>query len=158
VGYAHSRGVIHRDLKPDNVMLGGHGEVIVLDWGLAKVVGGPDEDAALPGVTLTEQAQGDATMAGRMLGTPAYAAPEQAEGRIDLIDARTDVYGLGAILFEVLTGKPPHGAEDTAALLRQIASAATPHARDADASVPPALDAVCARAMARDRRDRYPKA
>lgn len=158
VGYAHSRGVVHRDLKPENVMLGGHGEVIVLDWGLAKVIGQPDENSDLPGVALTEHAQADATMAGRMLGTPAYAAPEQAEGRIDLIDARTDVYGLGAILFEVLTGKPPHKAEDTAALLRQIATAETPHARAVDASVAPALDAICAKAMARDRRDRYAKA
>src|SRR5262249_37301414 len=99
VGYAHARGVVHRDLKPENVVLGGHGEVIVLDWGLAKVVGQPDQTLDLPGVSLTEQAQADATMAGSMLGTPAYAAPEQAEGRIDLIDARTDVYGLGAILF-----------------------------------------------------------
>ncbi len=155
VGYAHSRGVVHRDLKPDNVMLGGHGEVIVLDWGLAKVVGQPDEDPGLPAVALTEQAQAEETVAGRMLGTPAYAAPEQAEGRIDLIDARTDVYGLGAILYEILTGKPPHEAEDTAALLRQIATGPTPRARAADATVTRALDAVCARAMARDRRDRY---
>ncbi len=158
VGYAHSRGVVHRDLKPDNVMLGGHGEVIVLDWGVAKVVGQADEGAGLPPVALTEQAQADATAAGRVLGTPAYAAPEQAEGRIDLIDARTDVYGLGSILFEILTGKPPHDAEDTAALLRRIAAAPPPRARAIDGSVPPALDAICARAMARDRRDRYARA
>jgi serine/threonine-protein kinase len=153
VGYAHSRGVVHRDLKPENVMLGGHGEVIVLDWGLAKVVG--QRDQALPAVALTEEAQADETIAGRMLGTPAYAAPEQAEGRLDLIDARTDVYGLGAILFEILTDKPPHSAEDTGALLRQIVSAATPSARRVDATVAPALDAICAKAMARDRADRY---
>jgi serine/threonine-protein kinase len=158
VGYAHSRGVVHRDLKPENVMLGGFGEVIVLDWGLAKVVGQPEEAADQPAVALTEPAQVEATMAGRMLGTPAYAAPEQAEGRIDLIDARTDVYGLGAIFFELLTGKPPHAAEDTAAVLRQIATAATPRARDANPAVAPSLDAVCARAMARDRGDRYPRA
>src|SRR5205823_10437886 len=112
---------------PENVVLGGFGEVIVLDWGLAKAVGQADDPDESPAVTLTDDARSEATRAGRQLGTPAYMAPEQAEGRIDLIDARTDVYGLGAILFEILTGRPPHEAEDTAALLRQIASAATPH-------------------------------
>ncbi len=157
ISYAHSRGVIHRDLKPENVMLGGFGEVIVLDWGLAKTVGA-DEAADVPAVALTEQARTDATAAGRVLGTPAYAAPEQAAGRIDLIDARTDVYGLGTILFEILTGRAPHTGENTAALLRQVAAAETPRARAVEPSVPPALDAVCARAMARSQADRYQRA
>src|SRR5204863_697172 len=133
---------VHRDLKPENVMLGGHGEVIVLDWGLAKVVGQPDEASEVQGVALTQEAAAEETMAGRMLGTPAYAAPEQAEGRIDLIDQRTDVYGLGAILFEILTDKPPHEAEDTGALLRRIVSGVTPRARSVDVAVPAALDAI----------------
>jgi serine/threonine-protein kinase len=158
VGYAHSRGVIHRDLKPDNVMLGGFGEVVVLDWGLAKMLGQPDEPSDAPAVALTEQAQSDATVAGRVLGTPAYAAPEQAEGRIDLIDTRTDIYGLGTILFEVLTGQAPHTGENTAALLRRITHGETPRAQSVEPSVSPALDAVCAKAMAKDRKDRYAKA
>jgi serine/threonine protein kinase len=158
IGYAHSRGVIHRDLKPDNVMLGGFGEVIVLDWGLAKMVDQPDEPSDAPAVALTEQARTDATLAGRVLGTPAYASPEQAEGRGDLIDTRTDVYGLGTILFEVLTGRAPHTGESTAALLRHVASAETPRPRAAEPSVPPALDAVCAKAMAKSKADRYARA
>src|SRR6202011_5285787 len=83
VGYAHSRGVIHRDLKPENVVLGDFGEVILLDWGLAKMVDAPDPEGALPGVAVTEDARVEATIAGRQLGTPAYMAPEQAEGRLD---------------------------------------------------------------------------
>jgi serine/threonine-protein kinase len=121
-------------------------------------VGQPEQALELPGIALSEQAQAEATMAGRMLGTPAYAAPEQADGRIDLIDARTDVYGLGAILFEVLTGRPPHESDDTAALLRRIATAPTPHARTIVPTTPPALDAVCAKAMAHERAERYAKA
>jgi eukaryotic-like serine/threonine-protein kinase len=158
IGYAHSRGVIHRDLKPDNIMLGGFGEVIVLDWGLAKTVDHPDDPSEAPEVALTEQARTDATGAGRVLGTPAYAAPEQAEGRTDLIDTRTDIYGLGTILFEILTGRAPHTGENTAALLRHVATAASPRALAAEPSVPRALDAVCAKAMAKNKADRYARA
>jgi serine/threonine-protein kinase len=155
IGYAHSRGVIHRDLKPENVMVGGFGEVVVLDWGLAKTIDQLDEPSEAPAVAVTEQARTDATLAGRVLGTPAYASPEQAEGRTDLIDTRTDVYGLGTILFEILTGRAPHTGESTAALLRHVATSDTPRARAAEATVPPALDAVCAKAMARNKADRY---
>jgi serine/threonine protein kinase len=82
--------------------------VLVLDWGLAKMVGQPDEETGLAIPSITDEAQAEATRVGLPLGTPAYMAPEQAEGRLDLIDARTDIYGLGAILFEILTGRPPH--------------------------------------------------
>jgi serine/threonine-protein kinase len=158
IGYAHSRGVVHRDLKPDNVMLGDFGQVIVLDWGLAKVVDRPDDESDRPVVAVTESAQTDVTIAGRMLGTPAYAAPEQAEGRVDLIDARTDVYGLGAMLFEILAGRPPHASGDTAELIRHIIQDDSPRARSIETSVPRALDAICAKAMAKARADRYPRA
>jgi tetratricopeptide (TPR) repeat protein/tRNA A-37 threonylcarbamoyl transferase component Bud32 len=158
ISYAHSRGVVHRDLKPANVMLGGFGEVIVLDWGIAKMVDRPEGAEEFPEVTVTAEARGDATMAGRVLGTPAYAAPEQAEGRIDLLDPRTDIYGLGAILYEILTGKPPHDGPTTVEVLRNILARETPRARAADPTVPRALDAVCARAMAKARPDRYAKA
>ena len=155
IAYAHSRGVIHRDLKPENVILGGFGAVIVLDWGLAKMVGRPDEPEDLPGVQLGEEAGGEITQAGQQLGTPAYMAPEQAEGRLDLIDERTDVYGLGSILFEVLTGRSPHHGANTHEVLRQIIEGQTPRARLIDAAIAPALEAICLRAMAKDRADRY---
>jgi tetratricopeptide (TPR) repeat protein/tRNA A-37 threonylcarbamoyl transferase component Bud32 len=158
IGYAHSRGVVHRDLKPANVMLGGFGEVIVLDWGIAKMVDRPEGAEEFPEVSVTAEARGDATLAGRVLGTPAYAAPEQAEGRIDLLDPRTDTYGLGTILYEILTGRPPHEGATTVEVLQNILARETPRARAADPSVPRALDAVCAKAMAKARPDRYAKA
>jgi tetratricopeptide (TPR) repeat protein/tRNA A-37 threonylcarbamoyl transferase component Bud32 len=156
IGYAHSRGVVHRDLKPENVVLGSFGEVVVLDWGLAKMVDGPDE--ASPAIAVSEDARTEATQTGRALGSPAYMAPEQAEGRMDLIDPRTDIYGLGGILFEILTGRPPHTGQDTAELLRQIVHGETPRTRRVDPTIPPALDAICAKAMAKNRGDRYGKA
>jgi serine/threonine-protein kinase len=116
VGYAHSRGVIHRDLKPTNVMVGEFGEVQVMDWGLAKVVAGgpPAPPAAAPpspaASTIFAPRASDPdcrTQAGSVLGTPAYMAPEQARGENDALDARSDVFGLGAVLCEILTGKPP---------------------------------------------------
>jgi serine/threonine-protein kinase len=115
VAYAHSRGVIHRDLKPGNIMVGEYGEVQVMDWGLAKVLASrerqrPEELARTP----VANAPGSAadTQAGSVLGTPAYMAPEQARGDIDRVDERADVFGLGAILCEVLTGAPPFVGKD----------------------------------------------
>jgi serine/threonine protein kinase len=107
IAYAHHHGVIHRDLKPANVMVGGFGEVYVVDWGLAKVVGEKYD----PGVTVAEghaEPAGPAlTMHGQTLGTPAYMPPEQADGCIDEIDHQSDIYSLGAILYEILTFRPP---------------------------------------------------
>ena len=96
VAYAHSRGIVHRDLKGQNVVLGSFGEVVVLDWGLAKVLGqavSKTDPFLDPGVTTTDE---ERTVGGQVMGTPGYMAPEQAAGRPDLIDFRTDVYGLGA--------------------------------------------------------------
>ena len=156
VSYAHSRGVIHRDLKPDNVLLGAFGEVLVLDWGLAKT--GDTKDEHLTPIDVSETASLHTTLSGRILGTPAYMAPEQAEGLIELVDERTDVYGLGAILFEVLTGRPPHLYGDTADIIGQIIRDPTPLPRSVDSATPRALDAICAAAMAKERSRRYPAA
>lgn len=162
LAYAHSRGVIHRDLKPQNVVLGGYGEVIVLDWGLAKVMGESDDDA--PPIALSPDAQTDLTRAGATFGTPAYMAPEQAAGRIDLIDPRTDIFGLGAMLFEILTGQPPYLGKDITELLNRIITGEAPRARsvgtrkDGIPFVPAALDTICGKAMAKWRSHRYPTA
>ena len=98
VGYAHSRGVVHRDLKPDNIMVGSHGEVLVLDWGLAKVLGRPDraaeEGELAPVQTDRSRDSAHQTQVGEVAGTPAYMPPEQALGKVDQIDARSDVYAL----------------------------------------------------------------
>ena len=105
VAFAHSRGVIHRDLKPENIMLGGFGEVLVMDWGLAMTVGAAAAKRAGMG------------------GTPAYMAPEMAVGPMDRIGIHSDIYLLGAILYEIVTGKTPHtGATVTACLWRRLAT------------------------------------
>ncbi|MBX3189004.1 MAG: serine/threonine protein kinase [Labilithrix sp.] len=157
VHYAHTRGVIHRDLKPDNVMLGDFGEVYVLDWGVAKIAGEGELGAAL-------EDSGERLVASRMtedgalVGTPAYMAPEQARG--EPVDARCDVYALGAILFEILTLTGLHGDATGADLrrraLRQVDT--RPSHRAPERDVPPELDAICAQALAFDPDDRYPSA
>jgi serine/threonine-protein kinase len=128
LAYAHARGVIHRDLKPANIMVGSFGEVQVMDWGLAKVLkegGVADEQKALTQQTVSmirtqrnagTPEVGSDTQAGSVLGTPAYMAPEQARGDVDLVDARADVFGLGAILCEILTGQPPFTGKKAEAL------------------------------------------
>ena len=117
LAYAHAQGVIHRDLKPLNVMVGAFGEVQVMDWGLAKVVKGG-------GVRTTRSEHPEAeSRAGSVLGTPAYMAPEQACGDVEGLDARCDVFGLGAMLCEVLTGSPSYRGRETGELLRKAARA-----------------------------------
>jgi eukaryotic-like serine/threonine-protein kinase len=109
VAYAHSRGVIHRDLKPANIMVGAFGEVQVMDWGLAKVLGGRDvAEAGEASCIATARPAGEQTEHGRAMGTYAYMAPEQARGEVEALDERADVFGLGAILCVTLTGKPPY--------------------------------------------------
>ncbi len=127
VGYAHARGVIHRDLKPANIMVGAFGEVQVMDWGLAKVLGSPSTPTAgTPAgndrVQTERSVSGDSdSRAGSVMGTPAYMPPEQARGEIDQLDARADVFGLGAILCEILTGLPPFLGKDVTEVLSKAA-------------------------------------
>jgi serine/threonine-protein kinase len=130
LAYAHARRVVHRDLKPANVMVGSFGEVQVMDWGLAKVLpagcaGNGQNPEAHQTVSVIETQRGRGsdtpevsvqTDAGSVLGTPAYLAPEQARGEVDLIDTRADVFGLGAILCEILTGQPPFTGKNAEAL------------------------------------------
>ncbi len=97
VAFANARGVLHRDLKPSNIMLGDFGEVYLLDWGLAKLTTG--EDAAAP--ASCRRAPSGETQVGEVMGTPGYMSPEQLRGEIDKLDARTDVYTLGVLLFEL---------------------------------------------------------
>ena len=213
VAYAHDRGFIHRDLKGQNIVLGDFGEVMVLDWGLAKRIG-PDADteseqtepsasispiaaratlAADPDKTLAEEDESqsaskrngqsssgmsngvdsrngwfgtrrtvpesgagpEGTILGQLLGTPSYMAPEQAQGNHDLVDQRTDVYGLGAILYEILTGRPPFTAAKTSEIIRKVCQETPIPPRQILATIPRGLEAVCLKALAKNQADRY---
>ncbi len=122
IDYAHSRGVLHRDLKPANIMLGRHGETLVVDWGVAKLTGkvseGAEQEPVRPAASNPDTIN---TMVGSLKGTASYMSPEQAEGRIDRIGAATDIYGLGATLYQLLTGHPPVEGEDTGEVIRKVA-------------------------------------
>jgi serine/threonine-protein kinase len=154
VAYAHSRGVLHRDLKPENVVLGEYGEVIVLDWGLAKLVG--EREEGTPPLELATSGESvDGTVQGQVVGTPAYMSPEQAEGRLDVLDVRSDVYGLGAILYEVLTGQPPFTKSVAQDLLQQVVHEPPTPPHVFFPGVPKALEAICLKALAKKPGDRY---
>jgi serine/threonine-protein kinase len=158
VAYAHARGVIHRDLKGANVVLGDYGEVIVLDWGLAKVLDRAEGETDLPPIRLDQENRAEATLQGQVMGSPAYMAPEQAVGRPDLVNERTDVYGLGAILYEILTGQPPFTGTDALDVLSQVCANEPARPREVAVGVPAALEAICLRALAKERAARYASA
>jgi len=166
MAYAHACGVIHRDLKPSNIMVGSFGEVQVMDWGLAKVIaqgGVADEERSLRTLADAERVRTmrsgsavDESLAGSVLGTPSYMSPEQALGRLDTLDERADVFGLGALLCEILTGLPPYSAPSGDEVYRQAARAdlSQTHARLDDCGADTELVALaksCLAAAARDR-------
>lgn len=162
IAYAHSRNVIHRDLKPENVGLDNFGQVIVLDWGLAKITDEHEHTVAMSTEDMTSESAFNRTMAGEIIGTPLYMAPEQAAGRQDDVDHRTDIYGLGAIMFAMLTGNAPHqqslsGNEriSVPALLKLVSDGPSPRPRDYVPSLPSGLEAICVKAMQLKPHSRY---
>jgi len=142
VHYAHQRGILHRDLKPSNVLIDSAGEPFVADFGLAKRLRSDD------GLTVT----------GALLGTPAYMAPEQAGEGVHGVTTLTDVYALGAILYEVLTGRPPFTARDINALLAQVRTGAPDTPSSLNPSVPRDLELVCLKCLAKEPGERYASA
>jgi eukaryotic-like serine/threonine-protein kinase len=184
VAYAHKRGVVHRDLKPENIMVGQHGEVLIVDWGLAKVMNTPraqrGEKDESPLETNRSTDDAFATIQGAIAGTPAYMPPEQAKGEINQIGPHSDVYALGAILYELLSGRPPYvgGAKS---VLKQLLKGPPESLRDTagdsfdtlgfdftldaldtegegHSKIPPELVVIAEKAMARNPRQRYANA
>ncbi|PWT88958.1 MAG: hypothetical protein C5B54_09755 [Acidobacteria bacterium] len=147
VSFAHSQGVIHRDLKPENIMVGAFGEVLIMDWGIAKILGHGVFSRTHP-QNADESLPAHITGHGTILGTPAYMSPEQAKGEIDTLKESTDIYALGAILYFLLTGSPPVHSTD---------SVITPP-REINKKIPKAAQAICLKAMAPTAQARYQSA
>jgi formylglycine-generating enzyme required for sulfatase activity len=164
IAYAHSRGVMHRDLKPENIMLGEFGEITVMDWGLAKAFDRPERPAPAPRVTRGRFT----TQAGDVTGTPHYMAPEQAAGDVSALGPHTDVYSLGAVLYELLTLEPPFDGPDGKSIralvletdvvppgkrVAEVLAAGAPETA-ALRPPPPEIEALCLSCLAKDPTDR----
>jgi serine/threonine-protein kinase len=155
VDYAHSRGVLHRDIKPGNIIVGKHGETLVVDWGLAKVTGQSDASAGEQTLRPSSGSGSAETLPGSALGTPAYMSPEQARGEIEQLEPRSDVYSLGATLYCLLTGKSPQEGNDVGDILSKVKRSEFAPPRQLDPTIDKALEAVCLKAMALKPEDRY---
>jgi len=155
IAYAHSRGVLHRDIKPGNIMVGQYGETLLVDWGLAKVVGTTEtsSEATLRPPSASGSSE---TLPGSAIGTPAFMSPEQAAGRLDLLGPASDVYSLGATLYCLLTGKAPIEGSNVEDVLGRVQRGEFPHPRQVQPDVPRPLEAICLQAMARNPEARYP--
>jgi serine/threonine-protein kinase len=158
MAYAHQRGILHRDIKPANIMLGGFGETLVVDWGLAKPVDQPETliDRSLePLRPLSAGQSGTGTLYGATVGTPQFMSPEQAEGDLDRLGPASDVYSIGATLYCILIGKPPFQDSHIPQLLEKVRRGKFRRPREVDPQVPPPLEAICLKAMAMEPEDRY---
>ncbi len=169
MAFAHAKGILHRDLKPENIMVGEYGEVLVMDWGLAKILGERDAAGAIK-EGATDTGNYGMTLEGEVMGTPQYMSPEQAEGMVAELDTRSDIYSMGGILYAILTLRPPVGGSTLAEVLGNVKSGVlspmgttTRMAKGIGGrpepmavAVPTALQAVTLRAMSTDRTKRYP--
>ncbi|MEQ8849508.1 PAS domain S-box protein [Botrimarina sp.] len=154
ISYAHAKGIVHRDLKGDNVVVGEFGEVNVIDWGLAKRYAS-GERVAEPAKRVVAES---ATLEGERLGTPGFMAPEQARGEQGAIDHRTDVYGLAALLYEVLTGRAPFSGETANEVMHRVEVQAPLPPSSYRPDTPRDLEAICLRGLSKDKADRQQSA
>jgi serine/threonine protein kinase len=148
VAFAHARRILHRDLKPDNVMVGSFGEVMVMDWGVAKTLSAVEEPRAILPEPIAAESERTTTSPGTVLGTHGFMPPEQARGEMNTLDERADVYGLGAILLALLTNREQPITPDTTASAALAGST----------SIARPLQSICALALAESPADRYPSA
>lgn len=137
IGYAHEEGIIHRDIKPNNILVNKRGEPVVSDFGLAKILEGTSH----------------ISNRGKILGTPGYMSPEQIQG--DPLDRRSDIFALGALFYKMLTGKPCYQGDTPIAVLYQVLSHPIPNLREVNPDIPPTLEKICIKALAQDKNDRY---
>lgn len=154
IAYAHSKGIVHRDLKGENVVLGEFGEVTVIDWGLAKSIGAR-EGGVVPN---RETDANSPTIDGERLGTPGFMAPEQARGDLAAIDERTDVYGLSAVLYEALTGRAPFSGSTANEVMHRVETQPPVRPSALYPDTPEELEAICLRGLAKRKEDRFESA
>lgn len=154
IAFAHSRGVLHRDLKPSNVMIGPYGEVVVLDWGIAKVFEGPEVKSPI------KVKPGEGVQRSAVVGTPSYMSPEQANGKTHRVSTTSDVYSLGAILYEILTYRPPFRGKDTKRILEQVIYEEPISPRDfrPQLHIPISLDEITMKCLQKKSSERYQSA
>ena len=163
IAYAHSRGVLHRDIKPSNVMIGEFGETVVLDWGLAKVKA-QTEDPLEQQIRDTPRRFVDKptplpeTKEGQAMGTPEYMPPEQAQGVPEKIDERSDVYSLGVVLYELLTGTTPFRSDSASETMRRVVVEVVPPVLEKEPDAPAELVSICEKALRKDPGERYQSA
>lgn len=165
IAYAHSRGVLHRDIKPQNVMIGEFGETVVLDWGLAKLKGtlGVEDTRFKKEMALMKDAAAGKSIDGEAIGTPEYMPPEQAWGELEQIDERSDVYSLGAVLYTLLAGKPPFEGNSPFEVIGQVQKYSEgqqvfPPIHSGEDAVPHELSAIAEKALAPRKEKRYSSA
>ena len=162
VAYAHRRGVIHRDLKPTNVMAGAFGETIVVDWGLARYIEDDTDETTLQGPAKRNDASGSQRSSapmeseGSIVGTPSYMAPEQARGELASLGSHSDIYSLGVILYEIISGNHPHQGMNVKTVLRRARAGEFTPLEESQAYVPKPLQAIVHTAMTADLNQRYP--